>query len=68
MPFRKSVAGRPKGRENRGLVRLVYPPSLNWILLAYAVVAVAIGWAYAASRSHADYEQTLEGSAIDCAT
>ena len=60
MPFRKSVAGRPKDRESRGLVRLVYPLSLNWILLAYAVVAVAIGWAYAASRSHADYEQTLE--------
>ncbi len=60
MPFRKSVAGRSKDRENRRLVRLVYPPSLNWILLAYAVVAVAIGWAYAASRSHADYEQTLE--------
>ncbi len=60
MPFRKSVAGRSKDRENRGLVRLVYPLSLNWILLAYAVVAVAIGWAYAASRSHADYEQTLE--------
>jgi PAS domain S-box-containing protein len=60
VPFRKSVAGRSKDRENRGLVRLVYPPSLNWILLAYAVVAVAIGWAYAASRSHSDYEQTLE--------
>ena len=60
MPFRKSVAGRSKDRENRGLVRLVYPLSLNWILLAYAVVAVGIGWAYAASRSHADYEQTLE--------
>jgi PAS domain S-box-containing protein len=42
------------------LLRPVYPPGLNWILLAYAVVAVAIGCAYAASRSHADYEQTLE--------
>ncbi|HEY4968783.1 MAG TPA: PAS domain S-box protein [Steroidobacteraceae bacterium] len=61
MPFRKSVAGRSQDRESPGLLRLVYPPALNWILLAYAVVAVAIGWAYAASRSHADYEQTLEG-------
>jgi PAS domain S-box-containing protein len=60
VPFRKSVASRSHDRKSRGLLRLVYPPALNWILLAYAVVAVAIGWAYAASRSHADYEQTLE--------
>jgi PAS domain S-box-containing protein len=62
VPFRKSVAGRSQDRESPGFRRLVYPPALNWILLAYAVVAVAIGWAYAASRSHADYEQTLEGA------
>jgi PAS domain S-box-containing protein len=60
VPFRKSVVGRSPDRESRRLRRLVYPPALNWILLAYAVVAVTIGWAYAASRSHADYEQTLE--------
>ena len=60
MPFTKSVAARTKDRESQGLLRLVHTPALNWILLAYAVVAVAAGWAYAASRSHADYEQTLE--------
>ena len=36
-----------------------YPAALNWILLAYAVVTVAAGCAYAASRIHADYEDTL---------
>lgn len=40
---------------------MLYPSALNWVLLAYTVVAVAVGWAYAVSRIHADYEQTLEG-------
>jgi PAS domain S-box-containing protein len=61
VPFRESVAARSKEHERRGLVRRLYPPALNWILLGYAVVTLAIGWAFAASRSHADYEQTLEG-------
>lgn len=39
---------------------MLYPSALNWVLLAYAVLAVAVGWAYAVSRIHADYEQTLE--------
>ena len=41
MPFTKSVAARTKNRESQGLLRLVHTPALNWILLAYAVVAVA---------------------------
>ena len=45
----------------KGLLRLGYPSALNWILLAYAAVVVAIGWTYAASRIHTDYERTLEG-------
>jgi PAS domain S-box-containing protein len=36
-----------------------YPAALNWVLLAYAVVTVAAGCAYAASRIRADYEDTL---------
>jgi len=47
-------------QDSRGLLRLGFPRSLNWVLLAYAVVVVAIGWAYAGSRIHADYERTLE--------
>jgi PAS domain S-box-containing protein len=59
--FRDSVAARSKQHEGRSLVRRLYPPALNWILLGYAVLTLAIGWAFAVSRSHADYEQTLEG-------
>jgi PAS domain S-box-containing protein len=36
-----------------------YPAALNWVLLAYAVITVAAGCAYAASRIRADYEETL---------
>jgi PAS domain S-box-containing protein len=61
VPLNKSVAAASKRHTSQGLLRLGYPPVLNWILLAYAVAAVAIGWAFAASRSHADYERTLEG-------
>jgi PAS domain S-box-containing protein len=43
-----------------GPLRVIFPPALNWALLAYAVVAIAIGWAYVASRIHTDYVQTLE--------
>jgi hypothetical protein len=43
LPFTKSVAARTQDRESQGLLRLVHTPALNWILLAYAVVAVAIG-------------------------
>lgn len=61
MPLKQSVhdalAKRP---QNRGLLRLVYPSALNWVLLAYAVSAVALGWAYTVSRIHADYQQTME--------
>ncbi len=37
-----------------------YPSALTWIVLAYAAVAVSIGWAYAISRIRADYVQTME--------
>jgi PAS domain S-box-containing protein len=47
-------------RNNRGPFRLAYAPGLNWVVLAYAALVVAIGWAYALSHIHADYQQTLE--------
>ena len=37
-----------------------YPSALTWVVLVYATVAVSIGWAYAISRIHADYVQTME--------
>jgi hypothetical protein len=51
----------PKRRGSRGLLRLGHLSALNWVLLGYAVVVVAIGWTYGALRIHADYERTLEG-------
>ena len=47
-------------RASSGPLRLIFPPALNWVLLAYAMLAIAVGWAYVASRIHADYVQTLE--------
>jgi PAS domain S-box-containing protein len=61
VPLEESVASISKHREGKGLQRMGYPPALNWILLAYAVVTVAIAWAYVASRIHADYQQALAG-------
>ena len=55
------MAAISKHREGMGLQRMAYPSALNWVLLAYAVVTVAIGWAYVASHIHADYQQALEG-------
>jgi PAS domain S-box-containing protein len=57
---KKSVGAPSQRREGLGLLRLGLSPALNWVLLAYAVVVVAIGWAYAGSRIRADYQQTLE--------
>jgi PAS domain S-box-containing protein len=53
-------AAAPAKHQGKSLLRLGYPPALHWVLLIYAVVAVAIGWAYAVSRIRADYDQTLE--------
>jgi PAS domain S-box-containing protein len=47
-------------RASSGPLRLIFPPALNWALLAYAVFAIAVGWAYVASRIHTDYVQTME--------
>ena len=51
----KSGSVRP-AEEAKASLRMGYPAALNWILLAYAVITVAAGCAYAASRIHADYE------------
>ena len=60
MPLKKSVDALSPQRASSGALRLIFPPALNWVLLAYAVFAIAVGWAYVASRIHADYVQTLE--------
>ena len=60
MPLKKSGDALSPRRARSGPLRLIFPPALNWVLLAYAVFAIAVGWAYAASRIHTDYVQTLE--------
>jgi len=60
VPLKGSGDALAPRRASSGALRLIFPPALNWALLAYAVVAIAIGWAYVASRIHNDYVQTLE--------
>jgi PAS domain S-box-containing protein len=60
VPLKKSGDALLQRRKTPGPLRLIFPPALNWVLLAYAVVAIAVGWAYVASRIHADYVQTME--------
>ena len=60
MPLKKSGDALSRRRASSGALRLIFPPALNWVLLAYAIVAIAVAWAYLASRIHADYVQTLE--------
>ena len=60
MPLEKSGDALSPRRASSGPLRLIFPPALNWVLLAYAALAIAIGWAYVASRIHTDYVQTME--------
>ncbi len=60
MPLKKSGHAPSQRRASSGPLRLIFPPALNWVLLAYAVFAIAVGWAYVASRIHTEYVQTLE--------
>jgi PAS domain S-box-containing protein len=55
------VDAQPQRRGRLRRLRVIFPPALNWVLLAYAALAVTIGWAYVTSRIRADYQQTLEG-------
>jgi PAS domain S-box-containing protein len=60
VPLKKSGDAPSLRRASSGPLRLIFPPALNWALLAYAMFAIAVGWAYVASRIHTDYVQTLE--------
>ena len=60
MALKKSGDALSRSRASPDPLRLILPPALNWVLLVYAVVAIAIGWAYVAARIHADYVQTME--------
>jgi signal transduction histidine kinase len=41
-------------------VGLLFPLTVNWLVIIYAVLALAAGWAYASLRIQTDYRQTLE--------
>lgn len=60
MPLNKSGDALSRPRATPSQLSLILPAALNWVLLAYAVLAIAVGWAYVAARIHADYVQTLE--------
>ena len=60
MPLKKSGDALSLRRASSGPLRLLFPAALNWALLAYAVFAIAVGWAYVASRIRTDYGQTME--------
>ncbi len=60
MPLDDSVHSRQRAPARGGSVRSGFSSTVNWALLAYAVLAVAIGGAYAALWIRADYERTLE--------
>jgi PAS domain S-box-containing protein len=60
VPLNKSGDALSPQRASSGALRLIFPPALNWVLLAYAVFAIAVGWAYVASRIHTDYVQTVD--------
>jgi PAS domain S-box-containing protein len=60
VPQKTPVGAPAQLRESQGLLRPGYPSSLTWVVLVYAAIAVAIGWAYSASRIRSDYMQTME--------
>lgn len=60
MPLRASGRSQPRAMARGGFMRLGVPEALDWMLVAYAVLAVAAGSAFAALRIHADYLETLQ--------
>lgn len=55
-----SVQSQGQARARGAFVRFGLSSTVNWALLAYAVLAVGIGAAYAALWIRTDYGQTLE--------
>jgi PAS domain S-box-containing protein len=60
MPLESRRGSQPRAQARGGFMRLGVPQALDWALLAYAILAVAAGGAFAALRIHADYIQTLQ--------
>jgi PAS domain S-box-containing protein len=64
VPLDDSVHSPQRARPRGGSLRPGFPSTVNWVLLAYAVLVVAIGGAYAALWIRADYERTLEAERV----
>jgi PAS domain S-box-containing protein len=60
VPLKESGDAPSLRRASPRALHLIFPPALNWVLLGYAAIAIAVGWAYVASRIHTDYVQTME--------
>ncbi len=50
---------RPQTRARSGFLRSRVPSALNWILLAYALLAITAGCAYTVTKIRSDYRDTL---------
>jgi PAS domain S-box-containing protein len=61
VPLDDSVHSQQRAQARGGSMRSGLSSTLDWALLAYAVLAVAIGGAYAALWIRADYERSLAG-------
>ncbi len=59
MPRETTAPAETQDRTRRGLTHLFLAPNLTWMLVAYAVLVLGIGWAYASLRIRSDYAQTL---------
>ncbi|HVS75723.1 MAG TPA: histidine kinase [Steroidobacteraceae bacterium] len=61
MLLRRSFRSQPRAGARHPFAPFGAPLALSWVLLAYAVVAVAAGGAFAALRIHADYLEVMQG-------
>ncbi len=55
-----SAAAKHRPGLHRTLLSLFVPLTLNWLVVLYAALALAIGWSYASLRIQTDYRQTLD--------
>ena len=56
----QSVEGRGFGGQRSGAMRFLLPPTLGWVLLAYAALVLASGVAYSTLHIRMDRQQTLQ--------
>ncbi len=61
MPPENGIETNSGEAHSRPSLRSLFVPfTLNWLVVLYAVLALAIGWAYASLRIQTDYRQTLD--------